>query len=181
MNNQSLTSRHQITLVMWTCRWNQKIIMTADQLFKKVIRSWLFDFALTSLYEFSTDFRKQFGVRGFEIQVCVNAASSVLTRCDIFLFPKQQISLTLNIWGCDEHYNKSTGAASHQKRIFRNASAIEKFTGIMPRRLFGGKKLTFHSLFISVLINTASALILFKHSSGFEENKRFIHCSFLLW
>ena len=43
------------------------------------------------------------------------------------------------------------------------------------------RKSVFHSLFISVLVNTASVLILFEHTLYFEENQCFIHCLFLSW
>ena len=41
------------------------------------------------------------------------------------------------------------------------------------------RKITFHSLFIAVLVNTASVSILFRDTSYFGENERFIHFSFL--
>ena len=43
------------------------------------------------------------------------------------------------------------------------------------------RKWMFQSLFISVLVNTASVSILFLHTSYFEENQRSLHCSFLSW
>ena len=59
-----------------------------------------------------------------------------------------------------------------QKRNFSSALTNEKLTGMLNAKGTILKKI-FHSLFISVLLNTASVSILFEHSSHFEEKLMF--------
>ena len=136
---------------------------------------------------------------------CLYPKSRWLALCNFFLFSQLKISLRGKIGGWVGYQtNVMVKFNTQSKRVFRGASINENLTGISVLKMkgtilnfFRGKcsfihdtfwtqlifwrKLTFHLLLITFLVNTASVSLRFEHSSYFEENYCFIHCWFLSW
>ena len=132
-----------------------------------------------------------------EIYNCANVASSllllVLALGNFFLFLKQKIHLRDKIWVSGGHEKKQCSFMPYQKRVFRRCfdqqkSFRDKFIEFQEANFEENVLFIIHFclgytasiswLFISVIVNTASDMILFKHKLL---NERFIHCSFLSW
>ena len=131
-----------------------------DQLYDKVIMSTLLSRRLNESVLFFFYFEPGvFGVKRKIVQVHHLPYSPDLVP---FFLPKLNIDRKRKIWGRRGHWKKYAGAifTLYQKWSFRVASTNERFGGISGNSKWTIMKKTFYLLFIFVLINTTSILIL---------------------